>query len=517
MAVSSVPRNRIALAALCLAALMFSLEISSVPVILPVLEKVLHGDFKGMQWIMNAYTIACTTVLMATGTLADRYGRRLVFILSLILFGVASLICGLAPSTPLLIASRFLQGMGGGAMLICLTAILSHQFQAGRDRSMAFAMWGIVLGIGLGFGPIIGAVIVALATWQWVFLVHVPLTVLTLALTLVGVRESRDPQAERLDILGIVTLSVAVFGLAYFITQGPDLGFTSLAALLILAAAAISFLLFILVERMSARPMFDFSVFRIRNFSGAIMGSIGMNFSFWPFIIYLPIYFQAGLGYDTVAAGAALLAYTLPTLFVPPLAERLMLRYQARVVIPGGLFVIGLGFILMMLGTALDHANWLTMLPGCIVAGSGLGLTNTPVTNTTTGSVSMHRTGMASGIDVSARLITLAINIALMGVILVAGVASSLADALPGVIEGTQLRLLAETIAAGDLDSLRQGMPGLSSAVPTDAAVHAALMHGFGLVMLYGALGVWALAAASFVIFGRRRHAALGCPMEEAC
>src|SRR5215475_2312692 len=132
MALSSARKNNVALAAVCLASLMFGLEISSVPVILPTLEKVLHGDFKSMQWIMNAYTIACTTVLMATGTLADRYGRKLIFILSLALFGLASLACGLAQSTSILIAGRFLQGMGGGAMLICLTSILSHQFQAGR-------------------------------------------------------------------------------------------------------------------------------------------------------------------------------------------------------------------------------------------------------------------------------------------------------------------------------------------------------------------------------------------------
>ena len=126
-------KNRIALAAVCLAALMFGLEISSVPVILPTLENVLQADFKAMQWIMNAYTIACTTVLMATGTLADRFGRKRVFVLTVTAFGLTSLMCGLAPNTSILIVSRFLQGMAGGAIFICSIAILSHQFQdAGR-------------------------------------------------------------------------------------------------------------------------------------------------------------------------------------------------------------------------------------------------------------------------------------------------------------------------------------------------------------------------------------------------
>src|ERR1700753_833459 len=144
MAPSSVRKNTIALAAVCLASLMFGLEISSVPVILPTLEKVLHGDFKGMQWIMNAYTIACTTVLMATGTLADRFGRRRIFVVGIAAFGVTSLLCGFAQSVPLLIAGRFLQGMGGGTMLICQVAVLSHQFREGEERVKAFGAWGII-------------------------------------------------------------------------------------------------------------------------------------------------------------------------------------------------------------------------------------------------------------------------------------------------------------------------------------------------------------------------------------
>ncbi|MGG4142257.1 MFS transporter [Paenibacillus algorifonticola] len=507
MTLSHSSKNIIALSAICLSALMFGLEISSVPVILPTLEKVLHGNLKDMQWIMNAYTIACASVLMAVGTLADRYGRKRIFIISLVLFGITSLVCGLAESSSVLIVSRFLQGVGAGAMQICQIAILSHRFQEGRERSKAFGAWGIVFGVGLGFGPIIGGMIVVVLNWHWVFLVHVPLTILTLILVFGGIEESRDPQAKKLDMIGIVTLSLAVFGLAYFITQGPELGFTSLTSIIILAAAATSFIVFLLAEKLSAHPMFDFSVFKIRNFSGALLGSIGMNFSFWPFMIYLPIYFQSGLGYGIVAAGLSLLAYALPTLVMPPLAERLSLRYQPRIVIPLGLFIIGLGFILMKYGSGGDHANWLTMLPGSLLAGIGLGLTNTPVTNTTTGSVPITRAGMASGIDMSARLISLAINIAVMGFILQEGIRSYLKGTLLGNLETTQLRDLAGKIAAGNVASLKQGLPELSSLDTSGAVVHAALVHGFGLVMLYGGIGVWVLAAISFIIFGSKRAA----------
>lgn len=511
MSPSPASKNAIALVAISLAALMFGLEISSVPVILPNVEKVLHASFSSVQWIMNAYTIACTTVLMAAGTLADRYGRKRILLISLLAFGITSLICGLARDASVLIVSRFLQGMSGGVMMICQVAALSHQFQEGPQRSKAFAAWGIILGVGLGFGPIIGGAILALLNWTWVFLIQVPLAIVAMILVSGSVDESRDPEAKTLDIAGIVTLSLAVFGLTFFITQGPDLGFTSATAIASITIAAISFLVFLYAEKRSAHPMFDFSVFRIRPFSGALYGSIGMNFSFWPFMIYLPIYFQSGLGYGVVASGLSLLAYTLPTLVIPPLAERLTLRYQPRMVIPAGLFTIGLGFVLMRLGSSADHASWLTMLPGCLLAGIGLGLTNTPVTNTTTGSVPTARAGMASGIDLSARLITLAINIALMGFLLLEGIFSHLERVVQGSVATAPLRAIAANIAAGSLTPEGAALPNASAMSDSfthisSAVAHAALVHGFGWVMLYGGIGAWILAVASFVTFGPTRE-----------
>ncbi|MGE0238923.1 MAG: MFS transporter [Parvibaculaceae bacterium] len=500
MTTSEPRQNHLALAATCLAALMFGLEISSVPVILPTLETVLGATFKDMQWIMNAYTIACTTVLMAVGTLADRFGRKRVFGLSIAAFAVTSLLCGLAANAPLLIVSRFLQGMAGGAIFICSIAVLSHQFRDGAERGRAFALWGVVAGIGLGFGPAIGGMIVALSTWQWVFLVHVPLAAATLLLTAAGVRESRDPEAKRLDIAGIITLTAAVFGLTFYITQGPGLGFASIVALAILAAAGLSFVAFIFAEQLNPHPMFDFSVFKVRNFSGAIIGCIGMNFSYWPLMIYLPIYFTAGLGYDSTTTGIVLLAYTMPFLVMTPVAQYLLHRHGARVVIPLGLFTIGLGFLLLRFGSAGPAASWLTLLPGALIAGIGIGLTNTPVTDTTTGSVSADRSGMASGIDTSARLIALAVNIAVMGFVLVEGVLAHLERALPVALDMSQLRGIAEGIASGSITSLTEKIPHASGRI-----VHDALAQGFGWVMLYGGIGVWILALTSFAILNFRR------------
>lgn len=488
-------RGAIALLAVCLSALMFGLEISSIPAILPTLRDptVLGADFAQLQWIMNAYTIAVTVVLMGTGTLADRFGRKRVFLASIVAFGLASLMCGLAPTTPILIAARALQGLGGGAMLVCGIAVLSNQFRGARERSVAFGWWGVIAGVGLGFGPLVGGGIVAVWGWEWVFLIHVVLAVAVVALVLVGVEESRDPDAARLDLAGMATLSLSVFGLAWYITQGPVLGFADPAALAVLAVSMGSAAAFVAVERSSRRPMIDFSIFRIRAFSGAILGSAAMNVSYWPFMIYLPIWFSAGLGLDSVAAGVGLLAYTLPTLIVPPIAERLSLRFQPRVVIPTGLFTIGLGFFLMRSGSGVADASALTILPGCVIAGAGLGLTNTPVTNTTTGAAPPERAGMASGIDMSARMVSLAVNIALMGFILLTGVLTSLTAAAPATVDVAGLHRIAEQIAAGATPSPDAGVPV--------TMLHQALVDGMGGVLLFGGISVWAFALASWLVF----------------
>jgi EmrB/QacA subfamily drug resistance transporter len=476
-------KNMLALMAVCLAALMSGLE------------REMHASFRELQWVMNAYTLACTAVLMATGTLADTYGRKRIFIISIVAFGLTSVMCGMAQNALWLIVGRLLQGLSGGAMLTCLIAILSSQFPSGKPRSRAFAAWGITFGFGLGFGPIIGGMLVTWLSWQWVFLVHGVIALLTLILALKNVVESRDSAAKKLDLSGLLTLSLSVVGATYLITQGSSLGWSSNAARLILLVTLLSALLFVWIEQHHPHPMFDFSVFRIRRFSGALMGSIGMNFSFWPLMIYLPVYYQGGLGYSSVATGLALLAYTLPTLLMPPLGEKLVVRFGAARMIPLGLLTLGAGFMLMKF--AVDHH--MSLMPGALLAGVALGLTNTPVTNTTTGSVPGNRVGMASGIDISARLITLAINIALMGSLLVAGIAASLQRLMPA---GIDVQSLAERIAGG------------SEVALTSNVAAQALSEGLSGVLLYGAAGVGGLALASYVLFNVKRNTLNTCPDE---
>lgn len=489
-------KNKIALIAVCLSAVMLGLEITSVPSILPTLKELLPADFQQLQWIMNAYTIAMCSVLVAMGALADRFGRKKIFLIGIAVFAVSSLVCGLATSAPMLIGARFLQGVSAAAMLSCQVAILSQQFQNGPERGVAFATWGMIFGLGLGFGPIVGGVIIEFASWEWVFLIHVVIAAVTIILAKKGVTESSDPNALSMDFGGMITLSLSVFGLVYLITQGHESGITSQHVLSILAASIVSFLLFIVIERKVKRPMFDFSAFKVRNFSGALFGASGMNFSFWPFVIYFPIYLQSVLGYSGIVSGLTVLALTVPTIIVPPYAERMLLSKGPGKVISLGLFTIATGFAAIWFAVGLANTSWLTLLPGCLLAGVGLGLTNTPVTNTATGSLPPERAGMASGMEFSARMISLAVNIAIMGFVLVQGIKVGLENTL--LFDSNEITQLADALAAGNFSMAE------STGLTLDKA-REILASGFNWVLLYGASAAAVLGVATAITCERHQ------------
>lgn len=488
--------NKIALAAVCLSAVMLGLEITSIPSVLPTIKSVLSAEFKQLQWIMNAYTLAMCSSLVAMGALADIFGRKRIFTIGIMMFSITSLICGLADNASILIAARFFQGVSAAAMLACQVAVLSNQFKDGAQRGQAFAIWGMTFGLGLGFGPIVGGSIVTLLSWEWVFLIHVLIGILTLTLAYKGVEESADPQANSIDLGGMLTLSLSVFGFVYLITQGEAIELGNITGISILVASIVSLLLFVFIEKRVTRPMFDFNAFRIRNFSGALLGAGGMNFSFWPFVIYFPIYLQSVLDYSIIMAGLTVLALTIPTFLIPPFAERLLLKRGPGFVIPLGLFTIASGFVLLWLVYASEQASWMTLLPGCVLAGLGLGLTNTPVTNTATGALPPERAGMASGMEFSARMISLALNIAIMGFVLVKGISIGLMGALAQKLETDELSLLADVIAAGNF--IEAEIQGVALPIARDA-----FMQGFSWLLLYGAVAAFLLGLMAKLVFAK--------------
>lgn len=481
-------KNKTALSAVCLSAVMLGLEITSIPSVLPTLEKTLPANFSQLQWIMNAYTLAMCTFLIAMGALADRYGRKKLFMAGIAIFGLASLFCGLATGADFLIIARLVQGMSAAGMLACQVAVLSHQFRDGPERGLAFGWWGMMFGFGLGFGPIVGGVILLLFSWHWVFLIHCILAIATLLAARAGVVESSNPNLTHHDWQGMILLPVAVFSAVYLITQGQQIGLYSMAVKLIFTLCIFSLLLFIRTELKSPSPIFDFRVFRIRGFSTALIGAGGMNFSFWPFIIYFPLYLQVIQGYSSMISGMIILAYTLPAIVLPPCSERLLQKYGAGVVIPCGLFMIAAGFVVLHCAVIFgpSGSDQALLVAGCLVAGSGLGLTNTPVTNTSTAALPPERAGMASGMEFSVRMVSLALNIAVMGIILMAGIRAELVKYVAEV----SLTDLTRLVAGGNFAQAHlQGV--------TRSLSHQAFSHGIRWVTIYGAIAPAVLGLAA--------------------
>ncbi len=340
MTQSDSRRNAVALAAVCLTSLMFGLEISSVPVILPTLEHVLHGDFNGMQWIMNAYTIACTTVLMAAGTLADRFGRKRVYVIGTVLFGLTSLLCGLARDLHVLVICRALQGLFSGPMVPLSQTILLRTFPPDK-RTIALALWAMTVLLAPIFGPVVGGWIVDNFSWPWIFLINLPIGLFSFAVCTAMLRpDAQHGQAGPIDVPGIVLLVIGVGSLQAMLDLGHDRGWFGSPLIVTLAVvAALSIVSLLIWEAGEAHPVVDLSLFRDRTFSFCVLIiSLGMM-SFSVVGVVFPLWMQAVMGYNAFHAGLATASLGVLALVFSILVGLHAHRFDARVLATFGFLV----------------------------------------------------------------------------------------------------------------------------------------------------------------------------------
>ena len=247
------------LIAVSVAIFMLLLDITVVNVALPDIQSSLHSSFQDLQWVVNAYSLTLAAFLLTAGALADRFGRRLVFVTGLVVFTLSSAACGLAGSPLALNLARAVQGAGGAMMFATSLALIAGAFH-GKERGLAFGVYGGVIGGAVAVGPIIGGVITSGIGWEWIFFVNVPIGIAAVALTLTQVAESRDPNARGVDWLGLVTFSGSLFLLVFALIEGNEKGWGSTRIVGFLVASAVLIVLFVIVERRQARPMLDLDV-----------------------------------------------------------------------------------------------------------------------------------------------------------------------------------------------------------------------------------------------------------------
>ena len=304
------------LLAVCLATFMLLLDITVVNVALPDIQKELHTDLTGLQWVVDAYTLTLAAFTLTMGALADRFGRRRLFVIGVGLFTLASLLCGLATNATFLHLARGLQGIGGAAMFATSLALIAQEFQ-GPERGTAIAAWGATIGGAVAVGPLVGGALTDGLGWEWIFFVNVPIGIGTVILAQTQAGESRDPDAKRLDWAGLITFSLGLFALIFGLLRGNAEGWGSALIVGSLVAAVVLLVAFVLFEWRQDHAMFDLSLFRKPAFSGVSYGTFAIGAGMFAMFLYITIYMQSVIGMTPLEAGVRFLPLTLFAFIVP--------------------------------------------------------------------------------------------------------------------------------------------------------------------------------------------------------
>src|SRR5215210_9302492 len=353
--------QRWTLAVVCAATAMLMLDIAVVNTALSRIAEDLDTGLSGLQWVVDAYTLALAAVVLTAGSLADRLGRRLMFTIGLSIFTVTSLLCAAASDIVMLNASRAVQGVGAAIMFAVSLALLSNAFPDMQQRGKALAAYGASIGGAFAIGPLVGGALTSGLDWRWIFLVNLPLGLLCLAITLRSVEESRDPNARKLDWPGQLTLAPGLFLLVLALLRGNDEGWTSAAIITELGGAAAFLAAFVAVESRVKEPMLPLGLFRIRAFTGAQVGAFAISASFFAVVIYTTLYLQQILGLSAIEAGLVYLPATLIMLFVSGATAQLGAKVPARTMIGAGLGLVSVGMALFTLADV--TSEWWIVLP----------------------------------------------------------------------------------------------------------------------------------------------------------
>ncbi len=484
------------LVAVCLGTFMLLLDITIVNVALPDIQQALHSSFSDLQWVVDAYALTLAAFLLTAGSLADMYGRRLMYLVGLVVFTAASALCGFAQSTLMLQLSRGLQGVGGAIMFAVSLALLADAFR-GKDRGVAFGVWGTITGLAVAIGPLLGGALTSGLSWRWIFFVNVPLGIVAVVISILRVSESRAPQASGPDWPGFVIFTVALSSLVYGLIESNEKSFSSGLVLGCLAAAAVLLAVFVFVERRRAHPMFDLSLFRLPTFSGGSVAAFGLSASIFAMLLYIVLYLQDILGYSPLATGVRVMFMSGAILVAATVAGRLSSYVPVRLLIGPGLIMVGIGLLLMRGLNA--GSSWTHLIPGMIVGGLGIGLVNPPLASTAVGVVPPQRAGMASGINSTFRQVGIATGIALLGTLFSSQVKSSVQVGVAAVPALThQGPKIAAAVQSGEVGQLIAKLPPQARQT-VGGITRAAFATGLNRILLVAAIIAFASGVVSLL------------------
>jgi EmrB/QacA subfamily drug resistance transporter len=410
-----VERKWRVLIVVCVAIFMLLLDITVVNVALPKIQRELHTSFTDLQWVVDAYALMLATVMLNAGSLGDWLGRKRVFLGGVVIFTLASALCGSATSPLFLNLARGLQGIGGAIMFAVSLAILSVEF-SGRERGTAFGIWGATIGAAVAVGPLIGGALTTWAGWRWIFFVNLPIGAACLFFGGRLLHESRDEEHGGFDLPGFVTLTGGLFALVLGLLRGNDWHWSSGREIALFVAAAVLITAFVVIESRKANGMFDPSLFGRPAFTGAQIVAFSLSGGMFAQFLYLTLYLQNVLHLSPIGAGLRFLPMSLLAFFTAPIAGRLSAQIAPRILLGLGLALIGVG-VLLMHGIT-PSSGWTHLLAGFLIGGVGIGMVNAPLSSVAVSVVEPRRAGMAAGANNTFRQVGLATGIAALGAIL---------------------------------------------------------------------------------------------------
>jgi EmrB/QacA subfamily drug resistance transporter len=406
-------RKAIILFSCCLSLLIVSMDATIVNVAIPAIRTELGASASQLQWVIDIYTLVLASLLLLSGAAADRFGRRRVFQIGLIVFAAGSLLCSMAPNIETLIGARFIQAIGGSMLNPVAMSIITQVFVGRVERARAVGIWGSVIGISMALGPIVGGTLIDLISWRAVFWINLPICAAALLLTAIFVPESRSATMRNIDPVGQGLAITFMFAVVFFLIEGPEMGWTGAQTILVLAVAVVAFVAFLGYEARRTDPFIDLRFFRSIPFASATMIAVCAFATYGAFLFMMSLYLQGERHYSAVHTGLIYLPIALGALVFSPLSGRLVGRFGSR----PSLLVAGimLTTATVLLAGLTDSTPVWALLAIFAVFGVGFGLVNAPITTAAVSGMPRDRAGAASAVASTSRQVGVSIGVALCG------------------------------------------------------------------------------------------------------
>jgi EmrB/QacA subfamily drug resistance transporter len=411
-------RRNLILGICCMSLLIVGMDVTIVNVALPSIQRDLHATLSGLQWIVDAYTLAVASLLMLSGSVSDRFGRRRVFQIGLVLFITGSVLCSLSHSIGQLIGFRALQGLGASMLNPVALSIIANAFPEPKSRAHAVGIWGAVAGISLAIGPLIGGALTESVGWRSIFWINLPIGLTAVALAARFVPESKAARARAFDPVGQLLVFVSLASLASAVIEGPHTGWTSWSILGLFATSGAALATFLFYEPRRKDPLVDLRFFRSIPFSSATLLALCAFASFAGFLFLNALYLQKARGFSAFHTGLCTLPLALVMMVSAPLSGRLVGRYGTR----PSLLTAGSAFLLstlmltrLTIGTPLE-----LLLLAYALFGLGLGMVNPAITNSAVAGMPLSQAGVAAAIASTSRQVGAALGVAVAGTVVAA-------------------------------------------------------------------------------------------------